>query len=240
MNRPSKPIKINVREKNTPAQRKLPKSIVSFFSAAQLSFGLNHGFIKPTSKKYKYALNFLMIFVAFVIPIIQLLYFKGIKMLWAIIFIIYYLPNLIILFFSTSTLCEFLTDMMIMLEVEFKDSSVNNVGPVAWLYITLLFLMKLVHFLLVSSSFINFILEIAFIALDITPIAKFVVFYLVSVSITNLRIEVGREISAKRFYTTYKAIADMFEMFRTSYDAVVSIVLKTPRFYLFEWVLFNS
>lgn len=230
MNRAINSIKIHVRENNTTRiQMQLPESLIYLFSIAQLCFGLNFGFVNPSSKRLKHYVNFTMMFMAFVIITFHILCSYMTDTLWTIYFLTHYLTSFIVLLFSTRTLYQFLTDMMVIMGDQPRDSTVTNLGAIAWFYMTFLFATKTACLIIILSTVcLGILIEITWLALDCISVANFILFYVVFIAMRNLKKElVAKKIDMEHFCTSYKAIADSFEKFRSSYDAVVSSDLNT-------------
>lgn len=237
MNRPTRSIKIYVREKDKPVQIKLPKSLFTLFATAQLVFGLNFGFVDSSSKKIKNVVSIITIFMACVMLLIQVnfLVATGLQC-WTIYFVVDYMSPSITLFFSKYSVSEFLSFIAMTPRNQIRDATISKLGAISWMYMTSICVMEIVTIFVfcleqsITSSItllIIFSAQIPWLGLNFIPVANCLTFYLIFVRMRNLKEELDRrEINANQLHVTYKAIADSFEKLRKSYDIIVSSASK--------------
>lgn len=217
-------------------QRKLPRAVVVFFSACQLLFGYNFGFL-GSSGKLKMASHFITVAAVSVMIVALYLSFtlEVVTSNKYPTYLIQYIPFILILRTAKYTLRDFLADSLVQSDL---SKSNDKVGVYLWLYALILFGAKIATSLVYYSiihcwdskwAMINTGIHVAIVALDIIPIVNFVIFYYVYIGLKDWRVKYeDKIITLKLLQTKFVQISDNFDKIRSNYDAIVSIsiVLK--------------
>ncbi|XP_063369676.1 uncharacterized protein LOC134658009 isoform X1 [Cydia amplana] len=233
-------------------KQRIPNSLLSFLALYQMVFGFKFGCTKVRNIKFKMAAHWFSIVMGCFMMSALFLTFTAVPSdagnghYWRLITFVQYIPTFCILISMKYTVCEFLSDLIIVA----PDS--NRIGLVAWVYTLLMFLLKINGAMLYcalttctdrSKMFLQFFVHVPMLALDVVPVVNSLIFYHVYTRMRNLKIKLSqREITFVQLETEYKAVADCFDKFRGGYDAMFiwGFLTDSPKFMLVMWNYLHS
>lgn len=215
---------------------KIPLSIVSFFLAVLICFGLDFGFTKLLKKKFRLLVKGLYVIMFFISIVILALPLTNIDntTYWYYFYIIQYISHFLILLFTKYTVCNFMNDIHdVIKNITGSPKIKQKFGAVLLSCTFIIFALKMsicVSTCLISGNLCPknimpfYIYCIPLLGLDAISVTHVLIFYYIYSSMKHLRESILiHNTHVKCIQNHYMSISNCCEKVRPLYTRVVSI-----------------